>query len=63
MKLHVFVCPEEKHHIAQLRRLLSRRYFAVRQVSFDYTRAKLIRLGKKTDSRITRKYYVTERQR
>jgi hypothetical protein len=53
VNLHLFVSPEDPTHIEELQRLLSRLQFNVMQDRFDCTRADLIRLGKKADSRIT----------
>ncbi len=53
VNLHLFVSPEDPQHVDELRRLLSRLRFNVMQDHFDCTRADLIRLGKRADSRIT----------
>jgi len=52
VNLHLFVSPEDPHHLEELRRLLSRLQFNVMQDRFDCTRADLIRLGKKADPTI-----------
>jgi hypothetical protein len=52
VNLHLFVSPEDPHHLEELRRLLSRLRFNVMQDRFDCTRADLIRLGKKADPTI-----------
>lgn len=52
VNLHLFVSPEDPQHLEELRRLLSRLQFNVMQDRFDCTRADLIRLGKKADSKI-----------
>lgn len=53
VNLHLFVSPEDPHHLEELRRLLSRLQFNVMQDRFDCTRADLIRLGKKVDAIIS----------
>ena len=53
VNLHLFVSPEDPHHIEELRRLLSRLQFNVMQDRFDCTRADLIRLGRKADPSTT----------
>jgi energy-coupling factor transporter ATP-binding protein EcfA2 len=53
VNLHLFVSPEDREHVEELRRLLSRLQFNVMQDRFDCSRADLIRLGKKADPRIT----------
>jgi energy-coupling factor transporter ATP-binding protein EcfA2 len=53
VNLHLFVSPEDPHHIDELQRILSRLQFNVMQDRFDCTRADLIRLGKKADPNIT----------
>ena len=52
VNLHLFVCPEDADHIAELQRLLSRLHFTMQQDRYDCTRADLIRLGKKADPTI-----------
>lgn len=53
VNLHLFVSPEDRQHLEELRRLLSRLQFNVMQDRFDCTRADLIRLGNKADPSIT----------
>jgi len=53
VNLHLFVSPEDPHHVDELRRLLSCLQFKVMQDYFKCTRADLIRLGKKADPTIT----------
>ena len=53
VNLHLFVSPEDRDHIEQLRRLLSRVHFTAQRERFDCTRTDLIRLGKKIAPTIT----------
>lgn len=52
VNIHLLVCPEEIDHLDQLRRFLARLSFRAFDDRFDCTREELIRLGKRTDTKI-----------
>lgn len=52
VNIHLLVCPEELDHLDQLRRFLARLSFRAFDDRFDCTREELIRLGKRTDTKI-----------
>lgn len=53
VNIHLLVCPDESDHLDQLRRFLARLSFLAFDDRFNCTRDELIRLGKRTDTKIT----------
>ncbi|HTY83903.1 MAG TPA: AAA family ATPase [Silvibacterium sp.] len=52
VNLHLLVSPEDRNHLAELQRILSRLQFNAHSDRFDCTRGDLIRLGKRADPTI-----------
>lgn len=53
VNIHLLVSNEDENHLVEIKRILKRLQFSAHNDRYDCTREELIRLGKKTDAKIT----------